>query len=75
MGGKHIFHNYGHGGSGVTVAYGCAYILNKSFSVFHDPKKPKEAAVLGSGILGLMAANELAKSGTKITVYCKESPS
>lgn len=53
---KHIFHNYGQGGSEVCLAYGCSYISAKSIQVKVEPNKLMNVAILGSGIVGVMTA-------------------
>lgn len=54
--GKHFFHNYGHGGAGVSLAYGSAFISSKSLTVFMDINSHIECGVIGAGISGLMTA-------------------
>ena len=36
---KNIFHNYGQGGSEVSLSYGCAYIVTKTLTVKLDYTK------------------------------------
>lgn len=66
---RHIFHNYGFGTASVSMSYGCSFLSSKSFRIFLDPSLNPNAAVIGSGVLGLMTAIELAKSGTLVTIY------
>lgn len=54
---KHIFHNYGHGSSGVSLAYGSAFMSVKSLSVYTKDDEIHKCAVVGSGLIGLLTAN------------------
>jgi D-amino-acid oxidase len=66
-GGKVIAHDYGHGGSGLTLAPGSAEYMVKQvairFSVeFHDAA---QFTVVGGGVIGLFTAYYLLKHGGK----------
>lgn len=63
-GGKRIVHNYGHGGAGVTLSYGCAFEVADALGNFDGT----EIAVLGAGVMGVTAAEVLARRGAKVTV-------
>jgi D-amino-acid oxidase len=67
IGSKSIIHNYGHGGSGITLSLGTA-IAVVDLVEDHAP-----VAVLGAGVIGLTTARELAKRGHKVTIYAKHS--
>ena len=45
----------------------------KSLSTFFKEEDVHSCAVLGSGFIGLLTANELAKKGLKVTVYSKNT--
>jgi len=45
----------------------------KSLSTFFKEEEVHSCAVLGSGLIGLLTANELAKKGLKVTVYSKNT--
>jgi hypothetical protein len=72
LGNQLVAHNYGHGGSGWTLAPGCSkYVVDL---VEASPKgksisKNEEVTVVGGGVLGLFTAYELVQRGyTNITV-------
>jgi hypothetical protein len=72
LGSQLVAHNYGHGGSGWTLAPGCSkYVVDL---VEASPKgksisKNEEVTVVGGGVLGLFTAYELVQRGyTNITV-------
>ncbi|MEZ6233275.1 MAG: FAD-dependent oxidoreductase [Phycisphaerales bacterium] len=65
--GKHIVHNYGHGGAGVTLSWGTAEAAAGLVA-----REAREVAVLGAGVVGLTAAHELARSGRRVRVYARE---
>lgn len=67
--GKHIFHNYGHGSSGISLAYGSAYMSVKSLYTYISVDHPIDCAIVGSGLIALLTAMELVKSGHFVTVY------
>lgn len=70
MDGKKIVHNYGHGGSGWSLSWGCA--AEASALALEDG--PKEIAIIGAGVMGLTTALRLVETGAKVTIYAKEFP-
>lgn len=72
--GKNIFHSYGFGSAAVNLAPGAAFLSVKSFNVFVDPTKNPTCAVIGAGIIGLMTAIEITKSGRLVTLYSDVIP-
>ena len=68
--GKTIIHNFGHGGSGMSLSWGCASLA----SDLALPHTERQAAVLGSGVVGLTSARELQRHGFDVTIYAATVP-
>lgn len=65
IGTRPLVHNYGHGGSGLTLAAGTAALAaDLARSTQH-----RDAAVIGAGAVGLMTARTLQQLGISVTVY------
>ena len=67
---KTIIHNYGHGGSGMSLSWGTG-LLATEFALEHPSRN---VAVIGCGVVGLTAARQLQKHGFKVTIYAKDVP-
>jgi D-amino-acid oxidase len=71
LGDKILVHDYGHGGSGMTLCWGTAQMAIES--VLYN--LGKEAAVIGGGVIGLATGRLLQRRGVKVTIYTeKETP-
>jgi glycine/D-amino acid oxidase-like deaminating enzyme len=68
--GKTVIHNFGHGGSGMSLSWGTASMAT-DLAMAHTERK---AAVLGSGVVGLTSARELQRHGFEVTIYAMAVP-
>lgn len=70
IGRKDVVHNYGHGGGGVSLAWGVAEMAGRLARSFGRT----EIAVMGSGIIGLTTARVLQMAGADVTLYAAAFP-
>jgi D-amino-acid oxidase len=74
---KSIVHNYGHGGAGITMSWGCANEVLTHVKVIIKERGASVTdngiAILGAGVMGLTAATRLleAMPNVKIRIYAK----
>ena len=68
--GKTVIHNFGHGGSGMSLSWGTASMATD----LALPHAERRAAVLGSGVVGLTSARELQRHGFQVTIYAATVP-
>jgi D-amino-acid oxidase len=65
-----LIHNYGHGGSGMSLSWGTAHLV-ADLALNHPDR---QAAVIGCGVVGLTSARVLQRRGFTVTVYAKAIP-
>lgn len=71
LGDKLLVHNYGHGGGGVTLSWGTAFLAAE---LVRESAKTGAAAVIGCGVIGLATARTLQRRGFDVTIYSKDMP-
>jgi D-amino-acid oxidase len=70
LGEKVVVHNYGHGGSGITLSWGSsALAVRETLGLEH-----RQVAVIGGGVMGLTSARLLQDAGWNVTIYTRDMP-
>jgi D-amino-acid oxidase len=67
---KLLIHNYGHGGAGMSLAWGTG-LMAAEFATEHQAR---EAAVIGCGSVGLTCARQMQRRGFDVTIYAAAIP-
>jgi D-amino-acid oxidase len=67
---KTLVHNYGHGGTGMSLAWGCGVMVAE----FAQETGQRRAAVIGCGSPGLTTARQLQRRGFDVTIYAATVP-
>jgi D-amino-acid oxidase len=71
---KFLIHNYGHGGAGITLSFGCASVVADHVGILKRDIRRPSIAVIGCGVIGLTVAAELRRRwpNLRITIYAKD---
>jgi glycine/D-amino acid oxidase-like deaminating enzyme len=67
---KLLVHNYGHGGAGMSLAWGTG-LMAAEFATEHPSR---QAAVIGCGSVGLTCARQLQRRGFDVAIYALAVP-
>ena len=67
---KLLVHNYGHGGSGMSLSWGTGRMAAEHAL----QREERSAAVIGAGVVGLTTARQLQRRGFDVTVYAADIP-
>jgi D-amino-acid oxidase len=67
---KLVVHNYGHGGAGMSLAWGTG-LMAAELAADHPSR---QAAVIGCGSVGLTCARQLQRRGYDVTIYALAVP-
>jgi glycine/D-amino acid oxidase-like deaminating enzyme len=70
LGDKRLIHNYGHGGSGITMSWGTSRLAIELGLQSYEGA----VAVLGSGVVGLSTARLVQEAGFPVTIYAAALP-
>jgi D-amino-acid oxidase len=68
--GKILVHNYGHGGGGMSLSWGCAKLALD----LAQPVAGRDCAIIGAGVMGLSTGRLLQAQGANVTLYARDLP-
>lgn len=71
LGDKRLVHNYGHGGAGWSLSWGCA---DEAAKLAFAAGRPLAIAVIGAGVIGLTTALRLVERGVPVTIHASQFP-
>ncbi len=70
LGDKLLIHNYGHGGSGMSLSWGTGQMAAE----MAVGRAQRQAAVIGCGVVGLSTTRQLQRRGFDVTIYAEHVP-
>lgn len=70
--GKLWAHNYGHGGSGITLCWGASRFVVEALC--EELEESTQIAILGAGVMGLCCATLLLEKGHQVCLYAEDFP-
>jgi glycine/D-amino acid oxidase-like deaminating enzyme len=70
LGATRLVHNYGHGGSGITLSWGSSRLATELGLRGHSGP----VAVIGAGVMGLTTARLVQEAGLPVTIYAAALP-
>jgi glycine/D-amino acid oxidase-like deaminating enzyme len=68
--GRSLIHNYGHGGGGMTLSWGCSQLAIQ----LAGPVAGLHCTVIGGGVMGLSTARLLQIYGARVSIHTRDLP-